>query len=447
MASRTGMYLKKRRSFGANHYPPNEIAVFEHARGVWVKDVEGRVYMDAIAGYSAANLGHNVPEITNFIRQYFSSDEDGWGPVNIVPNSYLTAAQADFLERVCGLTGFDRALATNTGAEAVETAIKLARKWGYAKKGIPNGKAVIVAFEGNFHGRTTTIVSFSSEPKYYEPFTPHTPGFAIFPFGETRVLERYLAEHGKNIAAILFEPIQGEGGIKIPPKGFVKQLRDLATKYRIMLIADEIQTGLGRTGTMLACQHEAIVPDVVLLGKSLGAGITPVAAVLAKDEFMCFEPGEHGSTYGGNPFAMSLAFNVLSFIEDRCIATSARRMGCVLLNALKQQLLRGPVKELIKEIRGRGLMIGIELAPKLKGEVVVDALLGHGVLTKDAHGVVRITPPLTISEDECGELARRIGETFRSLARTTPKPAVPKTKPRTCRRQAAMTPNRVAKRH
>lgn len=446
MASRTSAYLKKRRSFGANHYPPNEIAVFGRAQDVWVKDVEGRVYMDAIAGYSAANLGHNPPEIVDFIRKYFAPDKEGWGPINIVPNSFLTAAQADFLERVCGLTGFDRALATNTGAEAVETAIKLARKWGYAKKGIPNGRAVIVAFDGNFHGRTTTIVSFSSERKYCEPFAPHTPGFAVFPFGETHALEWYLAKNGGNVAAILFEPIQGEGGIRIPPKGFVKRLRELATEHRIMLIADEIQTGLGRTGRMLACQHEEIVPDVVLLGKSLGAGITPVAAVLAKDEFMCFEPGEHGSTYGGNPFAMSLAFRVLSFINDHCIPTLASRTGSAFLGDLKRKLLRGPAREHIKEIRGRGLMIGIELMPGLKGDVVVDTLLRHGVLTKDAHGVVRITPPLTISPEECREMADRIAEAFASLARAVPKPRSPRPKLKTCKRRAAMGANRTAKR-
>lgn len=447
MASPNAVYLKKRRSFGANHYPLNTLAVFGRANGVWVKDVTGRVYLDAIAGYSAANLGHNHPEIVAFIQEYFATQAGTFGPVNIVPNSFLTTAQADFLERVCSLTGFDRALATNTGAEAVETAIKLARKWGYSKKHIANGEARIIAFGGNFHGRTTTIVSFSSEPTYYEPFTPHTPGFAILPFGNTGSLEQYLAKHGKSVAAILFEPIQGEGGIRIPPHGFVTRLRELATAHRIMLIADEIQTGLGRTGAMLACQHEGIVPDVVLLGKSLGAGITPVAVVLAKDEFMCFKPGEHGSTYGGNPFAMSLALKVLSLIEKHRLDLLALERGKMLLDDLTQQLLREPTKELIKEIRGRGLMIGIELMPGLGGDIVTNTLLQHGVLTKDAHGVVRITPPLTISPEECRELARRITNAFTSLAMlvSTPDAPLPK-KPRTPKRRAAMAANRTATR-
>jgi ornithine--oxo-acid transaminase len=403
-------------AYGANHYKRNKDVVFESGRGIYLRDVEGREYIDAAAGYSSVNLGHNHPKICAAGRGLYTTTAAGWGVVNVVPNAFPTAAQAEFLEYSCQYLGADRGLPTNGGAEGIETAIKLMRKWGYSsKKGIPEDQAMIVVCDGNFHGRTTTIVGFSSEQKYRKDFGPYANNFRSIPFDDVDALERELSTN-RYIVGFLVEPIQGEGGVLIPKTGYLKQCYDLCKKHNVIFCADEIQTGLGRTGTLLACMHENVIPDMFVLGKSLGAGRNAVAVVYAKDEYMCFEHHEHGSTYGGNAAAMTLALTALKIIKEEKLCENSAQQGAYLLDLLKRGLLTAKTKKLVHCIRGRGLMIGIGLMKNVSAEQMISALLDHGVMTKDAHHVIRITPPLIITRRECDELARRIIATFTDVA-------------------------------
>lgn len=412
MTTRTKEYLAKRDFRGANHYTGNTTVVFEKAKGVYLMDVEGRTYIDAAAGYSSVNLGHNHPKLCAVGRALYETDSEGWGPVNVVPNSFLTVAQADFLEYSCSYLDIDRGLATNGGAEGVETALKLILKWGYSTKKIPMNKAIIVMFEGNFHGRTTTLVGGSSEQKYRENFGPYAGNIITIPYDDTDALKRVLVKSGKLIAGIIIEPIQGEGGVRIPHEGYLAECYALCKKHNVIFCADEIQTGLGRTGELLACTHDAVKPDIFVLAKSLGAGRNAVAVVYAKDEYMCFEPGEHGSTYGGNTAAMTLALAVLRIIKDENLCERSRVAGKYLLEKLKVALNHPVIRPHIADIRGRGLMIGIELAQHVDAVQFIDTLLAHGAVTKDAHGVIRITPPLVINIFECDALVSTIKKAF-----------------------------------
>ncbi|MEK7118374.1 MAG: aspartate aminotransferase family protein [Patescibacteria group bacterium] len=416
MGTRMETLLEKVRKYGARHYPLCPI-VFSQGQGVWVKDANGNIYLDACAGYSANNLGHANPEIDGVIRRVLTPDEDGWGLVNIVPNSTPTEPYAEFVEHACAFLDAERVLAKNGGVEGVEVALKIMREWGYTKKPslVPIDQGVIVTCDGNFHGRTITAVSFSSNQEYRDPFGPLTPGFISIPYGDSAALERVLKEN-PNVVGFLVEPIQGEGGVRIPPDGYLRECYALCKKYDIIFCADEIQTGLGRTGALLACSHENVVPDIFILGKSLGGGRIPTSATFAKEEFMVLKPGQDGSTYGGNALAMTVANRVLTIVRCDKLCERSLILGGHLLRKLKRGLLRGTAKTLVKEVRGRGLMLGVELAAGVNAGEMITALLNHGVMTKDAHGVIRITPPLVITKEECDELAKRIILTFRDVA-------------------------------
>ena len=383
--------------YGARNYAPFDI-VIERAEGVWVWDIEGRRYLDCLAAYSAVNQGHCHPRIVEaLIRQSRK--------VAVTSRAFRSAELGEFFRDVCELTGYERALPMNTGAEAVETAIKLARKWAYTKKGVEPGKAEILAFGNNFHGRTTTIVGFSSEAQYRDGFGPFTPGFELLPFGDGSAAR---AAVGPNTAAVLVEPIQGEGGIIIPPDGFLTELRDICDERNVLLIADEIQSGLGRTGTMFACEHDGVRPDVMLLGKALSGGLYPVSVVVADAEIMdVFQPGDHGSTYGGNPVGAAVARAALAVLQEERLVENSARLGERALRRLRD--IEAPQ---VREVRGRGLWIGIELHESAGGaRRYCERLAELGLLCKETHDhVIRFAPPLVIAQDELDWALDRIEE-------------------------------------
>ncbi|MDE2978560.1 MAG: ornithine--oxo-acid transaminase [Acidobacteriota bacterium] len=373
--------------YGARNYAPLDI-VIDRAEGVWVWDIDGRRYLDCLAAYSAVNQGHCHPRIVEaLIRQSRK--------VAVTSRAFHNAELGAFFRDVCELTGFERALPMNTGAEAVETAIKLARKWAYTRKGVPAGEAEILAFANNFHGRTTTIVGFSSEAQYRDGFGPFTPGFELLPFGDASAAR---AAVGPDTAAVLVEPIQGEGGIVVPPDGFLAELRDVCSERNALLIVDEIQSGLGRTGRMFAHEHDGIRPDVMLLGKALSGGLYPVSVAVADAEIMdVFQPGDHGSTYGGNPVGAAVARAALAVLQDEGLVENSARLGEHALGRL-----RGVRSPLVREVRGRGLWIGIELHESAGGaRPYCEKLARQGLLCKETHDhVIRFAPPLVIGREE-----------------------------------------------
>ena len=383
--------------YGARNYAPLDI-VIDRAEGVWVWDIDGRRYLDCLAAYSAVNQGHCHPRIVDaLIRQSRK--------VAVTSRAFHNAELGAFFRDVCELTGFERALPMNTGAEAVETAIKLARKWAYTRKGVPPGRAEILTFANNFHGRTTTIVGFSSEPQYREGFGPFTPGFELLPFGDASAAR---AAVGPETAAVLVEPIQGEGGIVVPPDGYLAELREVCSERNALLIVDEIQSGLGRTGRMFAHEHDGIRPDVMLLGKALSGGLYPVSVVVADAEIMdVFQPGDHGSTYGGNPVGAAVARAALAVLQDEGLIENSARLGEYALGRLRS--LRSP---LVREVRGRGLWIGIELVESAGGaRPYCEKLAGQGLLCKETHDhVIRFAPPLVIRQEELDWALDRIEE-------------------------------------
>ncbi len=387
--------------YGARNYAPLDI-VIDRAEGVWVWDVDGRRYLDCLAAYSAVNQGHCHPRIVDaLVRQSRK--------VAVTSRAFHNAELGAFFRDVCELTGFERALPMNTGAEAVETAIKLARKWAYTRKGVPPGRAEILAFANNFHGRTTTIVGFSSEPQYREGFGPFTPGFELLPFGDASAAR---AAVGPETAAVLIEPIQGEGGIVVPPDGYLAELREVCSERNALLIVDEIQSGLGRTGRMFAHEHDGIRPDVMLLGKALSGGLYPVSVVVADAEIMdVFQPGDHGSTYGGNPVGAAVARAALAVLQDEGLIENSARLGEYALGRLRS--LRSP---LVREVRGRGLWIGIELVESAGGaRPYCEKLAGQGLLCKETHDhVIRFAPPLVIRQEELDWALDRIEEVLKA---------------------------------
>ncbi len=384
-------------TYGAHNYHPLDV-VIERAEGVWVWDVDGRRYLDFLAAYSAVNQGHRHPRIVGALKE--QADR-----VTLTSRAFRNDQLGPLCEELCHLTGFSRFLPMNTGAEAVETAIKAARKWAHTVKGVAEDRGEILAFAGNFHGRTTTIVGFSSDEQYRKGFGPFTPGFKVLPYGDAQAVERAITSE---TVAILVEPIQGEGGIVIPPVGYLRRLRELATNNRVLLILDEIQSGLGRTGKMFCYEHEAIRPDVVVIGKALGGGCVPISGMLADDEVMeVFGPGDHGSTFGGNPLACAVARVALRvLVEERLIERSAT------LGAYFLQRLRSLGSRYVKEVRGRGLWIGLELTPDAGGaRRFCEALEGRGLLCKETHvNIIRFAPPLVITREEIDWALERIAE-------------------------------------
>ncbi len=369
--------------YGAHNYAPLDV-VIDRASGVWVWDVDGRRYLDGLAAYSAVNQGHCHPKIVEALVAQSQR-------VALTSRAFRSSQLGPFYRQLCAISGYSRVLPMNTGAEAVETAIKLARKWGYTEKGIAEGQAKILVFDGNFHGRTTTIVGFSSEAEYREGFGPYAPGFELLPFGDADAVARAMTPE---VAAILVEPIQGEAGIIVPPDGFLRRLREICDQHRALLIADEIQSGLGRTGKMFACEHENVRPDVVILGKALSGGLYPVSVVLADDPVMgVFRPGDHGSTYGGNPVAAAVATAALEVLIDERLCERSAELGGYALDRLRRMS-----SKLVKEVRGRGLWIGIELHEHAGGaRRYCEQLMAEGLLCKETHThVVRFAPPLVI---------------------------------------------------
>ena len=366
----------------AHNYHPLPVVIAE-AAGAWVTDVEGKRYLDMVAAYSAVNFGHRNPRLIEAAKRQLDR-------VTLVSRAFEHDEFGPFAAELAELVGKDMVLPMNSGSEAVETALKTARKWGYDVKGVPAGQANIITFEGNFHGRTTTIVSFSTDPGSKDSFGPYTPGFRTVPFGDIDALRAAMDE---NTVGVLVEPIQGEAGVVVPPAGFLGAVRALCTENNTLMIADEIQSGLGRTGTTFAVEHEGVVPDVYLLGKALGGGILPVSAVVAdRDVLGVFQPGQHGSTFGGNPLACAVAREVIAILHTGEFQERSRRLGAHLHARLAD--LPGDV---VREVRGRGLWAGIELHGKARP--VSERLMELGVLVKETHeNVIRLAPPLVVTE-------------------------------------------------
>jgi ornithine--oxo-acid transaminase len=386
-ASKTAGFLAEVDQYSAHNYHPLPV-VIERGEGVWVWDVDGNRYLDMLAAYSALNQGHRHPAIIEAAHQQLDA-------LTLTSRAFHNDQMGPFLKELCEATGFERALPMNTGAEAVETAIKMVRKWGYKVKGVPDGKAEIIVCANNFHGRTTTIVGFSSEPQYKDGFGPFTPGFKEIPYGDAEALAAAIT---KNTVGFLVEPLQGEGGVVVPPKGFLQKARELCTENRIAFIADEIQTGLGRTGRLFCCEWEGVRPDILIVGKALGGGVYPVSAAIADSEFMdVFHPGDHGSTFGGNPLAAAIARASLQVILEEKLAERADRLGTWFMDRL-----RAIESKHVKEVRGRGLMIGVEVKESSgTARPFCEALEAKGILAKETHHqVIRFAPPLTITQEE-----------------------------------------------
>ncbi len=371
----------------ARNYHPLPV-VLTRGEGVYVWDEDGKKYLDMMSAYSAVSHGHAHPRLVALVRRQVAE-------LSIVSRAFHTDKLGPFLQRACELTGQEMALPMNTGAEAVETAIKAARKWAYSIKGVAKDQAEIIACSGNFHGRTISIVAMSDEPQYQQGFGPFPPGFRIVEYGNIDALEAAIND---NTAAFLVEPIQGEGGIVVPPAGYLKAAEALCRKHNVLLIADEIQTGLGRTGKLLACEHENVKPDGLILGKALGGGILPVSMFLARRDVMdVFTPGDHGSTFGGNPLGAAVGLEALNILLDEDLPAKSAEMGTYLLDSLRK--IDSP---LITEVRGSGLFIGIEIDPAIgNARTICETLMERGLLSKETHEtVVRLAPPLTIGKAE-----------------------------------------------
>ena len=390
----TAAHIDRENSFGARNYDPLPVVLGQGA-GAWLTDVDGKRYLDLMSAYSAVSFGHAHPRIVAALVAQARR-------LAVTSRAFHNDKLPALLERLARMTGLARALPSNGGAEAVETALKAARKWGYRVKGILADRAEIIVCASNFHGRSIAIVGFSSEPQYRDGFGPFPAGFVSIPFGDAAALAEAITPH---TAAFLVEPIQGEGGIIVPPQGYLAECARICRERNVLLICDEIQTGLGRTGYLLACQHDNVRPDGVILGKALGGGLLPVSAFVATQEVMqVFTPGDHGSTFGGNPLAAAVATAALDVLEEERLCERSRQQGAWLMEELKA--IASP---LVRDVRGRGLYIGIEIdARRLSARKVVDRLLARGILSKDTHGtVVRIAPPLNVARED---LAWAVGE-------------------------------------
>ncbi|MCB8918758.1 MAG: ornithine--oxo-acid transaminase [Ardenticatenaceae bacterium] len=377
-------YIELDETYSAHNYHPLDV-VIQRAEGVWVYDVDGNRYLDCLSAYSAVNQGHCHPTILAAAREQMER-------VTLTSRAFRNDQMGPFLKQLSDLTGYEMSLPMNTGAEAVETAIKAARKWGYTVKGVPANQAEIIVCKGNFHGRTTTIVGFSSEPQYKEDFGPFTPGFVMIPYGDTAALARAITPH---TVGFLVEPIQGEGGVVMPPAGYLAEAAEICRANNVLLLADEIQTGLGRTGKLFAAHHEGVRPDIVIIGKALSGGFYPVSAVLADQSILgLFRPGDHGSTFGGNPLGAAIGRAALQVLSDEHLCDRSAELG----DYFRGRLARIE-SEHIKEVRGKGLFIGVELNTRARR--FCEALQHRGILCKETHDtVIRIAPPLVITKAE-----------------------------------------------
>ncbi len=392
-------YIQLENEYGAHNYHPLDV-VIDRAEGVWVYDVDGKKYLDCLAAYSAVNQGHCHPKILQAML-------DQAHKVTLTSRAFRNDQLPLLYKELHDLTGYDMALPMNSGAEAVETAVKTARKWGYKVKGIPEGKAEIIACSNNFHGRTVTIVSFSTDEQYRDGFGPFTPGFRIVPYGDAKAVADAITP---NTCAFLVEPIQGEAGIVVPPTGFLRETFEACKKNNVLFIADEIQSGLGRTGKLFTFEHEGIRPDMVIIGKALSGGFYPVSAVLASKEVLgVFKPGDHGSTFGGNPLACAIARAALQALVDEKMVERSAELGAYFL-----QRLQGIKSPNIKEVRGKGLWIGMEMTGRARP--YCEALKEEGILCKETHEhVIRFAPPLVITKDEIDWAVGKIEKVVRSL--------------------------------
>ncbi|KZT00278.1 ornithine-oxo-acid aminotransferase [Laetiporus sulphureus 93-53] len=411
--------IRLEHEYGAHNYHPLPV-VFESAKGAKVWDPEGREYLDMLSAYSAVNQGHCHPRIVDALVQQSQK-------LTLSSRAFYNSMFGRFAQKVTQMFGYDMVLPMNTGAEAVETAIKLSRKWAYQKKGVPDGKAIVFSAEGNFHGRTIGVISMSTDPESRAGFGPYLQAVGptyedngevkMIRYGEISDLERALELHGKNVAAFLVEPIQGEAGIVVPPAGYLAKARELCTRHNVLLICDEIQTGLCRTGKMLCCEHDNVRPDIVLLGKALSGGVYPVSAVLAdRDVMLCIQPGEHGSTYGGNPLGCAVAMTALDVLVDEKLAERAEVLGEKFRSAVRA--IKSP---LIKTVRGRGLLnaLVIDESASTKGRTAWQFCLllkSRGVLAKPTHvDIIRFAPPLVISEEDLMKAVKIIESSLADL--------------------------------
>jgi len=380
-------YILLEEQYGAHNYRPLDV-VLEKGEGVWVYDVDGNKYLDCLSAYSAVNQGHCHPRLAQAMITQAQT-------MTLTSRAFRNDKLGKFYKTLCDLTGYEMVLPMNSGAEAVETALKAVRKWGYQVKGVEPDKAEVIVCHGNFHGRTITIVGFSSEAQYKADFGPFAPGFSTIPFGNAAALEAAITP---NTVAVMLEPIQGEGGVIVPPQGYLPAVRKICDTHNVLFVADEIQTGLGRTGQLFACDHEDVRPDVMIVGKALSGGFYPVSAVLASKSVLgLFKPGDHGSTFGGNPLGAAVATEALNVLTDEGLIQNARELG----EYFQERLAEIPSPH-VKEVRGKGLLIGVELKPQAGGaRRFCEALQARGILCKETHQtVIRFAPPLVISRAE-----------------------------------------------
>lgn len=390
------------RAHSAHNYAPLPVVIAE-GEGAWVTDVEGRRYLDCLAGYSAANFGHRNPDLLAAAHHQLDR-------VTLTSRAFHNDQFGPWVSALAGLVGKEKVLPMNTGAEAVETAIKVSRKWAYEVKGVPEGQATIVVAGANFHGRTTTIVSFSEDPEAYTGFGPYTPGFRKVPYGDAQALEEAV---DSTTAAVLIEPVQGEAGVIVPPSDYLPRVREICDRERVLFVADEVQSGLGRTGTVRACEHTGVVPDAYLFGKALGGGVLPVSAMVADEDVLgVIRPGQHGSTFGGNPMAGAVGRTVVRMLQEGPYLENARRLDEVMRTRLKEFVGAGVVSA-----RSIGLWAGIDVDPALAtGRELCERLLEHGVLVKDTRGsTIRMSPPLVISEEDLNWGMDRLGAVLAEL--------------------------------
>lgn len=393
--------IELEQKYGARNYNPLDI-VITNAYGVWVEDIEGKKYMDFLSAYSAVNQGHCHPRLVKVMQEQCAK-------LTLTSRAFRNDQLPLLAKELCELTGYSKMIPMNSGAEAVETAIKAVRKWGYKVKKVEKDKAEIIVCEGNFHGRTISIISFSGEEQYKSGFGPLTPGFVIVPYGDVDALRKVI---NKNTVGFLVEPIQGENGVVIPPDGYLRKAYEICKENNVIFMADEIQSGLGRAGALFACELEGVRPDVLIIGKALGGGMYPVSAVLSDDEILgVFNPGDHGSTFGGNPLACAVAREALKIIVEENLPERSRKLGKYLIERLKN--IKSPF---IKEIRGKGLWVGIELKKEAGGaRRFCEALKEERVLAKETHEhVIRLAPPLIIEKDELDWAITKIEKVLRS---------------------------------
>ncbi len=397
-------YMAREDKYGAHNYHPLPV-VLEKGEGVYVWDVEGKRYFDFLSAYSAVNQGHCHPKIVNAMVDQAKT-------LTLTSRAFYNNVLGEYEEYVTKYFGFDKVLPMNTGAEADETAIKLCRKWGYQKKGVKDGEAKIIVCENNFHGRTTTIISMSTDPDAKAEYGPYTPGFIVIPYNDIPALEKALED--KNVVGFLVEPIQGEAGVFVPDEGYLKKASELCKKNNVLFIADEVQTGIARTGKMLACDHEGVRPDILILGKAISGGVFPVSAVLADDDIMlCIQPGQHGSTFGGNPIAGKVAIAALEVIKEEKLEANAERLGKIFRDEF-----RSIKSDMIELVRGKGLLnaVVIRNQPGKTAWDVCVAMAENGVLAKPTHGnIIRFAPPLVITEEQLREAMDKIKEVFKKF--------------------------------